>query len=289
MPSTANGAFAQIAELKGERPELAPLLDYFRALLEAQEDARAAFKPDLAALDVELCRRRNAEGLPFLKPGDVRVDWELLDGLLDRIVRLSAEHREALSFEGRLPQAGGSYETWHGGLVEGFLADGALLERGAGRAGVDPGVFTFLAEQALSPFLAAYAEGLRGCLDPASWTAGCCPVCGAEPRMARLEDETGKRFLQCGLCRTEWPFARIACPFCGTEDQAELRFFSEEGDEAHRVEVCDSCKRYLKTVDARKAGGEVSLPVEDLVTVHLDLVAQREGFHGKGGGGGSGG
>ncbi len=287
MTSTAdrcNQAFAQIAELKDERPELGSLLDYFRALLEAQEEVRAAFRPDLSGLDVELGRSRNAEGLPFLKAVDVRVDWALFDGLLDRVVRLSAEHREVLGSSGALPEPGGDCEAWHEGLVEGFLADEVLLERGAERVGLDRDLFSFLAQQALGPFIEAYAEGLRGCIKFSTWSAGYCPTCGAEPLMARLESEVGKRSLQCGLCRTEWTFARIACPFCGSEDQDKLRYFGEEGDEAHRVEVCDVCKRYIKTVDVRKSGREAALPVENLATIHLDLIAQREGFGGKPGG-----
>ena len=96
--------------------------------------------------------------------------------------------------------------------------------------------------------------------------------------MGRLEKETGKRLLQCHLCRTEWAFKRLECPFCGNSNQEKLRFFCDQEDPAYRVEVCDLCKTYLKTVDAREVDKEVSLFVEDLATLHLDLVAEREGF-----------
>jgi FdhE protein len=70
----------------------------------------------------------------------------------------------------------------------------------------------------------------------------------------------------------------MECPFCGNSDQEKMRFFSEEGDRVHRVEVCDVCKAYLKVVDLRETERAVVLFVENLATIHLDLVAKREGF-----------
>lgn len=96
--------------------------------------------------------------------------------------------------------------------------------------------------------------------------------------MARLAGETGKRYLQCHLCRSEWLFRRIECPFCGNNDQDTLRFFYIEDDEVYRVEVCDQCKAYLKTVDTRNTEKTRALFVEDPATIHLDIIAKREGF-----------
>ena len=96
--------------------------------------------------------------------------------------------------------------------------------------------------------------------------------------MGRLDRETGKKLLQCHLCRTEWAFGRVHCPFCDNKDQTKLHFLSAEGDAAHRVEVCDVCKRYLKTVDGRRSKRELELVVENMAAMHLDRVADREGF-----------
>ena len=96
--------------------------------------------------------------------------------------------------------------------------------------------------------------------------------------MGKLEKETGKRHLQCQLCRSGWTFKRLECPFCGCDEQKKLRYFYDEDDPAYRVEVCDKCRRYLKTVDLRKKDREISLIAEDLATLHLDVVAEQEGF-----------
>ena len=115
-------------------------------------------------------------------------------------------------------------------------------------------------------------------MDDSIWLRGRCPVCGREPLMGKLEQEAGKRLLGCHLCRTEWVYKRLECPFCGNSDQEKLRFFYDEANPVYRVEVCDRCKTYLKTVDTRERAKKVILFIENLATVDLDLVAKREGF-----------
>ena len=95
--------------------------------------------------------------------------------------------------------------------------------------------------------------------------------------MAKLTEDIGARMLHCGLCRMEWLFKRIGCPFCGNEAQDKLRFFSDEKVPAYRVDVCDECKGYLKAVDARVKKEPLCMFVENLATLHLDIVAEREG------------
>ena len=96
--------------------------------------------------------------------------------------------------------------------------------------------------------------------------------------MSKLEEEIGKRWLFCPFCHTEWLFKRLACPFCENDNQESLRYFFVENDEAHRVDVCDSCKRYIKTIDSRQMSSGINLFVENLSTLALDIVAQKEGF-----------
>jgi len=75
------------------------------------------------------------------------------------------------------------------------------------------------------------------------------------------------------------------CPFCGNEDHNTLRFFLvEEGSasvkDSFRVDVCDKCKRYVKTLDERKQGNseKSDLYMENLNTVYLDILAQKDGY-----------
>lgn len=128
------------------------------------------------------------------------------------------------------------------------------------------------------PFYTSFADHIRTTGAIKGWTAGYCPVCGQPPFMARLEEEDGARFLECGLCATTWRFPRLACPFCDSPERAKNRFFYVPGDEGRRVYVCEDCKTYIKTVDVAKFGRKPVLLFEFVATPHLDLLAERSGY-----------
>ena len=92
--------------------------------------------------------------------------------------------------------------------------------------------------------------------------------------MCRLPEGHAPRSLYCGLCRTEWPFPRLRCPACDNTDQDTLRHLVADGDPAHRVDVCEACRRYIKS----SRSGDAPLPIEDLMTYDLDLAAMAEGY-----------
>jgi len=106
-----------------------------------------------------------------------------------------------------------------------------------------------------------------------------CPLCSAKPQVAvlRPEGDGGKRFLVCSLCLTEWEFRRILCPSCGEEDYQKLPRYSAEDLAAARVEACDTCEYYLKSVDMTVDGHAIPL-VDEIATVPLDLWAAEHGY-----------
>ena len=128
--------------------------------------------------------------------------------------------------------------------------------------------------QPLAEYLAT-AQGTR--LEGLSGSV--CPVCNAKPQVAVLhpEGDGGKRFLVCSFCVTEWEFRRILCPLCGEEDYQKLPRYSAEDLAAARVEACDTCKYYLKSVDMTVDGHAIPL-VDEIATVPLDLWAAEHGY-----------
>ncbi|HQM46954.1 MAG TPA: formate dehydrogenase accessory protein FdhE, partial [Smithellaceae bacterium] len=68
-------------------------------------------------------------------------------------------------------------------------------------------------------------------------------------------------------------------PFCGNEEQHSLAYFAVEGEESHRVDVCNKCRRYIKIVELPKSSDEVNMDVEDIATLHLDMLAYDEGYN----------
>lgn len=106
-----------------------------------------------------------------------------------------------------------------------------------------------------------------------------CPFCQQRPAAGVLRDagQGTRRALVCGLCFTEWPFERIGCPSCGEQRFDALPVYTAEQVAAVRVDGCDSCGVYLKTIDASKDGTIVP-EVDDLATLTLDLWAREHGY-----------
>ena len=106
-----------------------------------------------------------------------------------------------------------------------------------------------------------------------------CPFCGEKPQVGvlRQEGDGGKRSLICSLCSTEWDFRRLFCPSCGEEAVDKLPVYSASEFEYVRLEACDSCHTYIKSVDLTKNGLAVPV-VDELASVPLNLWAEEHGY-----------
>ncbi len=135
----------------------------------------------------------------------------------------------------------------------------------------------FLARALLQP----YAEFVTGAqLPPVLTMTVCrCPRCNSLPLLGvlRREGDGGKRFLQCSFCSQEWDFRRILCAYCGEEQEQKLPVYVAERFPQVRVECCDTCKHFLRTIDLTKDGNAVPL-VDDLAAIPLSLWAQENGY-----------
>ena len=139
----------------------------------------------------------------------------------------------------------------------------------------DPQEFLVLA------FLQPYAEFGRSQanLQLEGYTSLLCPFCNRKPALGilRQQGDGGRRSLLCGFCLTEWEFRRVVCPGCGQEDHAKLPVYTA-GELPHiRVECCDACQTYIKSIDLTKNGLADPL-VDELASVPLSLWAQEHGY-----------
>jgi len=142
-----------------------------------------------------------------------------------------------------------------------------------------PLTLPFLAQAALAPSLELVSEKLlAGHHGERAWEHGHCPVCGRPPLIAELSGQEGVRMLTCSFCHARYRAPRLMCAFCGEREQAKLPFFTVEEEPGYRVDVCATCKRYIKTIDFRNLD-KVAVPLlDDLDSLALDMVAAREGY-----------
>ncbi|MFZ3214821.1 MAG: formate dehydrogenase accessory protein FdhE [Candidatus Acidiferrales bacterium] len=130
-------------------------------------------------------------------------------------------------------------------------------------------------------FLQPYAEYLADRRGPLSLdgTPATCPLCGGRPVVGvlRSEGDGAKKSLVCMLCAHEWVFRRIYCPGCGEEREPQMAFYAAPEIAHVRVDVCDTCHTYLKSVDLTKTGLAVPI-VDELATIPLDLWAREHGY-----------
>jgi FdhE protein len=182
------------------------------------------------------------------------------------------EEARNLKSKGAARQAEILQEFWKTGLLESHLPVAGQSDPPL----ADP-FEDFFARAMLQP----YADFVAGAmLPPAPLMTVCrCPRCNALPLLGvlRPEGDSGKRFLVCSFCSLEWEFRRILCANCGEAEEQKLPVFVAEQFPHIRVECCDTCKHFLRTIDLTKDGHAIPV-VDDLAAVPLSLWAEEHGY-----------
>lgn len=142
---------------------------------------------------------------------------------------------------------------------------------------LQPGPKDFFARAFLQPYAVSIRS--RSKMHWSGPTPYLCPFCKRKPGLGVLRPlgEGGQRSLVCSFCLAEWEFRRIVCPGCGEENYAKLPVYTAEELKHVRVESCDSCRTYIKTVDMTKSGRAEPV-VDEMAAIPLDLWAQKQGY-----------
>jgi formate dehydrogenase accessory protein FdhE len=109
-----------------------------------------------------------------------------------------------------------------------------------------------------------------------------CPACAGKPQLSFLQNnettaESGNRDLMCAKCLSVWSFRRVVCANCGEEDPVKLGYFESTAINHVRIEACDNCKYYLKSIDLTRLGNAQPL-VDEVAAAPLDLWATEHGY-----------
>jgi len=215
------------------------------------------------------------KGFPILDKSAIQFDIKDLEGFFQKLLLLSREKSPdaAATLAHYLLEESISVSSLIQGMWEGTLTLDSCTNKELG----DPTLLSFLLIECVKPVYEYCAQVLQHFFVPDFWEEGYCPICGELPPIAQISSHKGIKLLFCAACGIEWPFPLLRCPFCSHEEE-EVKHLSVESEKQYRIEVCKACGKYLKAVDPELIGTPVPLDIENIVTLHLDILAQGHGY-----------
>jgi FdhE protein len=69
----------------------------------------------------------------------------------------------------------------------------------------------------------------------------------------------------------------VLCPGCGEENKDKLPIYTATEFPAARVDACDTCHTYLKSIDLTKDGHAIPM-VDEIATVALNIWAEEHDY-----------
>ena len=283
MAATLRKSLKTIEDYKLTNPHYTDLLDIMADILILREEYRNNMKDSIFQVDEKLIAQKMEGGLPLIdfagKEYDLTRPREYFNSLISIAEKRMPEVAQNIIDIVKSPEF--DWEKIIRASFDRKIEKTDAQESTAEREPEDNiDLIDLFIEESLRPELECVALKYTKIIAKSGWSEGYCPVCGKEPKIGEIrEEEEGKRYLFCHQCGVKWYFHRIKCPFCGNEEQHSLAYFEVEGEERYRVDVCNKCRRYIKTVELPKSSEEPNLDVEDIATLHRDMIAYDEGYN----------
>ena len=267
----------RIQQLKKKRPGYKEILDFYQKVREAQDEIKASLKIDPIKLKKEWKELLSKEGFSLIQKEDFPLDVEASAKLFQTLCQIGKDSNPHMAEQViKIKEALDNKKIDLKDLLKKRVKE-QRIEKLANEFVLDYKVFSFLIQSSMKPSIEAGMEQLRSELDSETSLKGQCPICGSLPSLSLLRGEGGNRYLICSYCSYQWRIDRIFCPFCNNQEQGSLQYFYGEREESYRIDLCDKCHQYIKTIDYRNL--EESDPIlEDLATLHLDILASQKGY-----------
>jgi FdhE protein len=276
-----NKTLEKIKELieyhKKKNPAYIDVLNFYEKIMEEQDSIRpeSDIKPVQIKNDIKPFQMK--EGFPLIEKKDFIIDIPSSVQLFELICRIGKNTNETMKNNIQAIEEAITINALNlKELLKGFYDD-SLIDRISKEFNIEKTILKFLVHMSIQPSIHANVEILKDHIDFKKWHMGYCPICGSSPDMSELK-ENGQRYLICSFCDFQWPWERLKCPFCENSDHKKLHYLYAEGQETYRIDLCDKCKQYIKTVDSRKLDHEPCPELEDITTLHLDILASDRGY-----------
>ena len=262
------------------KPVYTDMLAFYGRIFEAQESSKSRIQIRPIQIAAEMLRVKAQEKLPLIEIKDFLFDEDEAGRLFTVICNHVKAANPKLSADAEAILEAIDTVIIPGKLLSGLLAgEETLYQEIAGKLKVTSSTLSFISYNSLKPSLAVCADQLSSYLNKAEpWLKGYCPICGSSPVLSILSSG-GDRSLICSFCWHPWSVKRVFCPFCENRDSQSQQYFFNEGEKEFRVDLCDSCKKYVKTLDSRETERMIYPPLEQISSLHLDCKAKEMGYH----------
>jgi len=262
----------ELRRLREEQPDLASAVDLQIELLQLQRRVLTRVPLPSIKLDTDYLNGLLANG-PILQFEHLPIEWSDVRFLL-RATAVAMRNHEAL-------------EEADVRRIDALCRDAARLpvvlrswyesvRPGGSRIDPDAAGLETVLQQGMRPVLTRCADAIQAKTDLAGWTHHICPLCAGEPDFAVITP-AAERLLVCSRCAARWRFDQMACPFCLNDERLKITSLASR-DGRYRLSCCDSCHRYIKAFDARRASRQVMPAVDGIATLPLDAAAIQRGY-----------
>ncbi|MEW6570436.1 MAG: formate dehydrogenase accessory protein FdhE [Nitrospirota bacterium] len=267
----------RIIHLKEDRPAYKEMLNFYENLVQVLDEVKPLLSISGGEFKRELTEFQIREGFHLLNKEDFAIDISSSVNLFNSLCKIGKNTNEKMkenieSIETAIQQGNLHLEE----LLKRHF-DESSIERTARDSRINKSILNFLVHMSVLPSIHARVKKLKERVNMKNWLRSYCPICGSLPQISALKGE-GQRYLLCSFCGFEWQSDRLKCPFCQNAEQNTLHYFYEEGKDAYRLDLCDKCKQYIKTIDLRKLIDVTYLELEDITTIHLDILASERGY-----------
>lgn len=262
------------------RPAYENILDYYLRIFILQEESGKTVNVERIEIGEDALRVKLDAGMPLIELPDFRIDMKASESLFVELGKIGGNETLASGFE-KMSAAMSDGRLNGEELFSAILGEYRDYFASLGESlGIDPAIPRFAAYNSVKPSIALCAERLAEHLkNEGPEYSGHCPVCGSLPCLSLLADE-GRRKLVCGFCDHEWPVRRLFCPYCRNTEQKELGYIYSEEEPHYRIDTCGKCRKYLKAADLRNFPYSFHTGLEQASTLHLDMIARKEGYDG---------
>jgi len=266
--------------IKKSRPAYSTIVDFYEKIFTAQEKSAAKSEIKPAQLSDDIVSIKTNEKFPLYSLSEFSVDINSARKLFKKICKIIHNSGNHMSTASQIIFAANENKKIDFNELYAALLhdDDESFSNIAAKLNTDRDALAFITYNSIKPSLSMFAESASKYFDKDNiWGKGYCPVCGNAPVISTFESD-GQRFLTCSFCWHKWAATRLFCPFCENKDSKSLHYLFSEDEKEYRIDVCDRCNKYIKNVDTRIITRFVYLPLEQIATLHLDIMAKEKGF-----------